>query len=119
MPDTLPPEPSYELEGEWIPKSDFMAWREFAITERQHAETAERELAAATDPCTDAREQDLGCWRAVKAENELAAARQDAERYRYLRTYGWDLIILPPECEKETADDAADLDAQIDAARKG
>ncbi len=45
-------------------------------------EACKGELAAALrkadQVCCDAREQDLGCWRAVKAENELAAAREDA-----------------------------------------
>ena len=42
----------------------------------------ERELGAQKKPCTDAKEQGHGCLRAVKAENELAAQK---EQFRVLQ----------------------------------
>ena len=50
---------------------------EYAATELQYwAEKLEEELAAQIEPCTDAKEQGHGCLRAVKAENELAAQKE-------------------------------------------
>lgn len=42
-------------------------------------------------------------------------ADQDGARYRYLRKYGWDLL-LPPGCEQESAVSPANLDELIDKA---
>jgi len=50
---------------------------EYAATELQYwAEKLEEELAAQNKPCTDAKEQEHGCLRAVKAENELTAQKE-------------------------------------------
>jgi len=48
-------------------------------------------LVAQNKPCTDAKEQEHGCLRAVKAENELAAQK---EQYRVLED---DLLVLGDE----------------------
>jgi len=41
-----------------------------------HACILERELAEQNEPCTDAKEMGHGCIRAVKAENDLAAQKE-------------------------------------------
>ena len=51
----------------------------------------ERELAEQNEPCTDAKEQGHGCYRAVKAENELAAQK---EQYRVLTD---EMLVLGDE----------------------
>ena len=46
----------------------------------------ERELGAQKKPCTDEKEQEHGCYRAVKAENELAAYENVKGMPEYPRT---------------------------------
>lgn len=80
------------------------------------------------EPCTDAKEMGHGCLRAVKAENELAAAQADAARYRWLRhehdvdlplgRCSWKMNSSRRESCWVNIIDGNDLDAAIDAAMK-
>jgi len=69
-----------------------------------HACILERELAAQKKPCTDAKEQGHGCYRAVKAENELAAQK---EHYRVLEE---EMLVVNDERLCATLDAKENMD---------
>jgi len=103
-------------------------------------------LVAQNKPCTDAKEMGHGCYRAVKAENELAAQKEqyrvltdemlvmmdernaavlDSERYRWLRVQSWfcsplAVVTKPIEAIKLGYDCPSRdrLDALIDASMR-
>jgi hypothetical protein len=65
---------------------------------------AANELAAQIEPCTDAKEQGHGCYRAVKAENELAAQK---EQYRVLTD---EMLVMMDERNAAVLDAKENMD---------
>ena len=81
--------------------------------QRDKARNEALEEAAQKEPCTDAREQGHGCYRAVKAENELAALK---EQMRVLTDE--DAVHEAADALRAQAEALQDLTQQQESARR-